>query len=524
MTTTRIITSGAYVGSELEAEFGRIPPCFLPVGGGLLIHKQLAQLAGPDVDLVLTLPADFTLSELAAQRIADQNCCVLGIDPDVSLGRSIAHALATLAPTGAVEIVHGDTLISIPSDASGDAMSVGAAGDGYHWASADIETGCIARIHDNGFDAEASLRPILTGYFRFSDADALLRALVRADYRFIAALNDYVVDHPSTPLEIDGWLDFGHLQTYFRSRHHLAAARHFNELRIADGVVHKSSSQSFKLSAEAHWLRSLPSSMQLYAARLIEDQVVEGAYATEYAFVPTLAEIYLSRLGATGWSRILDAVGSYLDAEAATAQGSTTALADLAIGKTLQRIERSPEAYRDIDRELTINGIAVPTGRRIVERLGQIIAAAPAQPSTIMHGDLCFSNILYNSRNQRITVIDPRGYTQDGVIDPRGDLRYDIAKFGHSVIGRYDQILAGNVHYARDGDAVTLTHEDNARHNWLESAFCERSFAGIPAARDDVIATMITLFISMIPLHSDAPARQSAFYANSLALYARFFG
>lgn len=524
MTVTRIITSGAYVGSELEAEFGRIPPCFLPVGGGLLIHRQLAQLSAPDVDLVLTLPADFILSDLAAQRIADQGCRVLGIDPSVSLGRSIAHALATLAPTGAVEIVHGDTLIAVPAGIGGDAMSVGAAGDGYHWASADIEAGSIARIHDNGFDAEASPRPILTGYFRFSDADALLRALVRADYRFIAALNDYVADHPCAPLQIDGWLDFGHLQTYFRSRHHLAAARHFNELRIADGVVHKSSSQSFKLSAEAHWLRSLPAPLQLYAARLIEDQAVEGAYATEYAFVPTLAEIYLSRLGATGWSRILDAVGTFLDAEAATAQGTTTALADLAVGKTLQRIERAPEAYPDIDRELTINGSAVPTGRRIVEHLAAIIAAAPPQPSTIMHGDLCFSNILYNSRNQRITVIDPRGYTQDGVIDPRGDLRYDIAKFGHSVIGRYDQILAGNVEFARHGDALTLTHEDNARHNWLEDAYRERSFAGIAAARADVMATMITLFISMIPLHSDAPARQRAFYANALALYARFFG
>lgn len=524
MTVTRIITSGAYVGSELEAEFGRIPPCFLPVGGGLLIHRQLTQLSAPDVDLVLTLPADFILSDLAAQRIADQGCRVLGIDPSVSLGRSIAHALATLAPTGAVEIVHGDTLIAVPAGIGGDAMSVGAAGDGYHWASADIEAGSIARIHDNGFDAEALPRPILTGYFRFSDADALLRALVRADYRFIAALNDYVADHPCAPLQIDGWLDFGHLQTYFRSRHHLAAARHFNELRIADGVVHKSSSQSFKLSAEAHWLRSLPAPLQLYAARLIEDQAVEGAYATEYAFVPTLAEIYLSRLGATGWSRILDAVGTFLDAEAATAQGTTTALADLAVGKTLQRIERAPEAYPDIDRELTINGSAVPTGRRIVEHLAAIIAAAPPQPLTIMHGDLCFSNILYNSRNQRITVIDPRGYTRDGVIDPRGDLRYDIAKFGHSVIGRYDQILAGNVEFARHGDALTLTHEDNMRHIWLEDAYRERSFAGIAAARDDVMATMITLFISMIPLHSDAPARQRAFYANALALYARFFG
>lgn len=35
-----LINSGAYVNPEFQAEFGEIPPCFLPVGNKKLIEFQ----------------------------------------------------------------------------------------------------------------------------------------------------------------------------------------------------------------------------------------------------------------------------------------------------------------------------------------------------------------------------------------------------------------------------------------------------------------------------------------------------
>ena len=537
---TRIITSGAYVGSELEAEFGHIPPSFLPVGTGLLIDRQIERLRSDDCRLILSLPCDFEIEPAITEALTRRGLTIVRTDPALSLGRSVASLLQTLSPQGAVEIIHGDTLITLPgNDAPGtldapdapDAMSVGPLGDGYQWANARVEDGVITAIAD---DQDSSVPPmILTGFFRFSQPDALLRALEETGHRFVAALGTYCALQRVAAVESQGWLDFGHVQTYFRSRHHLAATRHFNSLSIRDGVVHKSSAQSFKLAAEAHWLRSLPAPMQIYAARLIEDLHHAGGaddaaagYATEYAYLPTLAEIALSRLGRSGWSRILDAAGDYLSAEAATIDcpNATDALRLLAVDKCRDRIAAHPAAYPDIDRELTINGRRTPTGRAMIAHIEGIIAAAPPQPASIMHGDFCFSNILYNSRNQRVTVIDPRGFVRDGAADPMGDLRYDLAKFAHSVIGRYDHILAGATTLDRAGDTLTLTHAPNARMDWLEGAFLERRFAGIPAARDDIMATMISLFIAMVPLHSDQPGRQQMFYANAAALFARFFG
>ncbi len=37
-----LIMSGAYVGQELESEFGRIPPSFLPLGNRPLFQHQVA--------------------------------------------------------------------------------------------------------------------------------------------------------------------------------------------------------------------------------------------------------------------------------------------------------------------------------------------------------------------------------------------------------------------------------------------------------------------------------------------------
>ena len=58
-----LITSGAYVESELAAEFGRIPPAFLPVGNRRLYTYQIGQFGRLHERVCLTVPDDFRLDE-----------------------------------------------------------------------------------------------------------------------------------------------------------------------------------------------------------------------------------------------------------------------------------------------------------------------------------------------------------------------------------------------------------------------------------------------------------------------------
>ena len=50
--------------------------------------------------------------------------------------------------------------------------------------------------------------------------------------------------------------------------------------------------------------------------------------------------------------------------------------------------------------------------------------------------------------NQTIKIIDPRGHDHNGKNTIYGDLRYDLSKLTHSLIGPYDFIIAGRYEYA----------------------------------------------------------------------------
>ncbi|WP_439533846.1 phosphotransferase [Polymorphobacter sp.] len=523
----RLLTSGAYVGAELQAEFGRVPPAFLPVGGSLLIHHQLQRLGATASRTILSLPDDFVVDPIETGRLAAAGVEIVAMDPRLSLGRSVAKLIAAISEDSPIEIIHGDTLIDCLPAAVEDAMSIGEASDGYHWATVSVVDGCVASVANEVPVGDPQPGSILSGAFRFSDPALLLRCLVDADDSFVAALDAYARRRQVAAVAMAGWLDFGHLQTFFRSRHHLAASRHFNSLRITDGVVHKSSDQRFKMAAEASWLRTLPASLQLYSARLIEDDSSRtgDGYATEYAYLPTVAEIYLSRLNARGWQRILGAMTGFVEAETrCRGEGVSTSLATLGIEKTRARLEAARDVLPALDAERRIGGQACPAPSRMLEELFARIAAAPPRPPSIMHGDLCFSNILYNSRNQRICVIDPRGYVEDGRASAYGDTRYDLAKLAHSIIGRYDQILGGQYRLDDSAGNVELTLPADPVKDALEHQFLEQSVDGIAFDSDAVIATMITLFFSMIPLHREDPRRQRAFFANGAQLFMRFYG
>ena len=63
---------------------------------------------------------------------------------------------------------------------------------------------------------------------------ATLEMFARGD--FLASLNRYAQSTPLQPRVLSQWLDFGHLQTFFRSRLAVTTARAFNTVRI-DGLT-----------------------------------------------------------------------------------------------------------------------------------------------------------------------------------------------------------------------------------------------------------------------------------------------
>jgi hypothetical protein len=154
----------------------------------------------------------------------------------------------------------------------------------------------------------------------------------------------------------------------------------------------------------------------------------------------------------------------------------------------------------------------------MAERLAAMIPAGGDRRATVMHGDFCFSNILYDSRTRRVRVIDPRGLVGEQA-SLYGDQRYDLAKLAHSIVGRYDQIIAGRYRVAVAGADYELSFEENPAQAWLQEGLGDLVVDGCSGLDPAVRAVMTGLFLSMLPLHADRPDRQRAFLANALRLF-----
>lgn len=529
MTGIRLIASGAYVEQELSAEFGQIPPAFLPIGVSRLYEAQVS-FFGSGVPVYLTVPESFTPQHSDRRRLLELGVTLVPVPEDLSLGESIVYAINYIAAApGSVELLHGDTLIDAMPVGCDDLIAVHDEGDDYSWAAANLADQSLLGLEVIAAGTERSAeRPVACGYFVFSSSTLLVRAITRARGDFIAGLNLYLRDRALRAVRVTRWLDFGHIQTYFRSRRAMTTARSFNKLKFDSCTVHKSSDDRLKMQAEANWYSKLPAAVQPYCARIIEQGEADGFcfYRTEYLYAPTLAELFVfSSIGRPTWRKILRSCRDFLEVcVLCRGPGSgDLALAELAVDKTGARLERfAQETGFDIEKSTRLGGQPMPSLARIAEQMAEMVDLGSGRTETLMHGDFCFSNILYNSRAGRITVIDPRGYVRPTTPSTFGDIRYDLAKLSHSISGYYDYILAGRYVLTQEGShEFSLEFETGTHHDWLQREWAEMEVDGVGADSIGVRAIVVGLFLSMLPLHADRPDRQATFIANALRLYAQ---
>ena len=523
--TVRLIMSGALVGQELAAEFGPLPPAFLPVGTQRLYELQMKALAGAG-PVHLVLPESFAAPDHDLRRLTELGVEIIGAPEGLKLGEAVVYALNAIGAGDApVHLLHGDTLIADPPVDRDDVIVAGPRSNEYAWAEMEVSVeGRVQALVNSAAGEEGHDGwPIAAGYFAFASALDLLRALTRRRGDFVDGVNQYLAERPVALVEAPDWLDFGHVTTFFQSRLAVTTARAFNTVRIDGFTARKSSDDTAKMRAEAHWLQAAPPSVQIYCARLLGFGLEQGRayYDTEYEFLPVLSELFVyGAVARQPWLRILASCEDLLNALAA-ARGDASgdaALRALAGDKTRERLEAYARAGGVIDQPQRYAGRPCPPLIDIAERLTAAMDLASGRIGCAMHGDLCFSNLLYDSRNRRIKAIDPRGAV-NGAPSLYGDLRYDLAKLGHSIVGRYDQIIVGRYALRLDGDDHELAFDSAPCQPWLAGALGDLVVDGVGGLSLPVRAVTASLFLSMLPLHADRPDRQRAFVANALRLW-----
>ena len=515
-----IIASAAYISAEMAAEFGLLPPAFLPVGNTRLFKLQAELLRQFADRVVLTLPKSFIPSDHDVRLLAALGIETIAIPDGLPLAESLMlAAIHSLEGDEALTILHGDTLFLGLTDFPLDALSAHRGIHPYPWAA--MRDGAVVAAGEDD-------RDLVSGLFRFSRGVAFLKCLAAHKTDFLAALNTH-----GFRAEMAGqWLDFGHLNTYYDSRRALTTERAFNSLSITRDAVCKTSVQSDKIEAEAAWFEAIPAGLRGHVPAYLgraEPGANRPGYSLAYEYLCPLSDLYVFGAFAPAmWRRILAACGETLTLMRSwkPATIETGWFAHLYEGKAVERYRRfAVEAGFDPAQDWTINGHAFPSPLTLIGELSERIGEPNEADAGVLHGDFCFSNILFDFRRGGLKMIDPRGYAEPGRPGIYGDTRYDLGKLHHSVVGRYDFIVAGYYQLDRPApDALDFRVADGAAQQAVEAHFREVICGGDPERERLAAAISVLLFFSMLPLHAENRDRQWAFLANGYRLYDRYFG
>ena len=513
-----LITSGAYLDQEFRSEFGRIPPAFLPVGNRRLYTYQVDSLPA-EQRKVMTLPESFSVPSHDLTELEKIGVEVLFLDENLSLGQSVVTAinLSSHGPDAPLYILHGDTLITDLPAGEPDLVTLSEIDGAYNWAVhlPDHED-LLVQLDDTEPPRRVQ---IANGYFAFSDSGLLVRSIISAGNNFVQGINVYARTQAVSTRVVDHWLDFGHIHTFYRSKSRMTTQRAFNDLSIGHKIVRKTSTDANKMNAEYRWFKNLPDDLRVYAPHLIRRlEGNEPGYELEYLYLTSLNEMYVfGMLPAFVWRDALRGCFDFLDA----CRGHSVEVSDtessLFLDKTRRRLEQfSNESGTSLTNHWSVNGAQVPDLMSIADSTAEIIPVA--ETNCLIHGDFCFSNILFDFRTQSIKVIDPRGLDGTGTLCAGGDPNYDIAKLAHSVCGLYDFIVAGFVECSVQDHQVSLVLPRSQALDDTQSIFL-RMVAERGVTREQVFAMQVHLFLAMLPLHQDHPERQQALLGNALRLF-----
>lgn len=508
--TVFLITSADYIDDEMQREFGKIPPIFLPLNNKILFLEQAKSVPKNAKYKFVSLPNSFNILPWQKKILDENGFQVVYCDEKLSLAESIIDAINQFCVNvDKLQILLGDTIFhDINFHDLKDAVSIHKPHTQYKWSSLSKQEN------------------VVSGFFSFIHPYIFLKFLTKNKHDFIKAVDEYIQNSSSVEIISNGrWFDFGHLQTYFSSRRSFTTERIFNNLSFDKHSVTKSSLDKIKMEAEVNWYKKIPANLTIYTPRLLKGihEIEKGkcGYKIESLDAISLSDLYTTcNLSLTEWEKIFKSSTNFLKSIHKKTSNKILERRKLYIDKTNKRIkEFSNKTNISLSDDWIINDEVSPSLQEITDNTWKIISDHRDPLACFIHGDFCFSNILFDSRSELIRVIDPRGKLEDDQITPFGDPLYDIAKFNHSLIGFYDFIIGERYDlYFAENKIDFKIHSSSEIEDILQLGKLEL-ISKFNYSSELLAATTIQLFLSMLPLHYDNFKKQLAIIANTQRLY-----
>ncbi|MBA2613806.1 MAG: aminoglycoside phosphotransferase family protein [Bacteroidetes bacterium] len=310
-------------------------------------------------------------------------------------------------------------------------------------------------------------------------------------------------------------------------------ARAFNTISVdkKQGILTKSSNNFLKIKDEVKYYLNLPPQLLSLFPTLLSYKENFTSYTMEYIPSKDLSDLIVSeKITFSEGEYILESLFKVLHSIHSFRQSrpiSPSVLTNFYINKTLERIYslKSNPALRPLieGSHIVVNGKKYKTFKSLEEKFinsfKRLVLFKPAL--TAIHGDFCFSNILYSLSTHKIKLIDPRGSFLDKGI--YGDPHYDYAKLLHCLHGKYDFILNNNysLKEIKENEFTLDIYSNVLTKNLLKKYKILLNERGINL--NFLYFIEASLFLSMVSLHYEDLERQKALFIKGLTILNNFF-
>jgi hypothetical protein len=549
-----IIPAARFVGDDMRLEVGDIPPVLLPYAGQTALSHLVEAYDDSAADILVGIDQGRDDVHRFVPDGWGTTLKLVEVDGSGTLGSTVLQLLRiAIDKLGATSVVvnFADTIIV---DAARllrekDAVLCSEAQGLARWTTFSLDAhGRICDVQDKQVTDELRAdAAVFVGVFSVRDP-VLWRQYLEGDIDsdhaapgidpFYSSLLKYWDKSAPEAVWVDQWVDLGHADKYYEAQRGRFNRRHFNTLVLDSrrGTVTKTSRNAEKLNDEIHWYLDLPPDLQVYAPRLLRYRLGPQPFLVqEFYGYPSLADLFVfGKRDLSSWRTSIAGVKCLLEEFSAAApsiesDGGTVLAArcaEMYLGKTIRRLQETATTSHLLPlwhEPACLDGVWCPTVTEVLETLQAVVETAgllTEPPTTVLHGDLCLSNILFDVRSGTVRVVDPRG--SFGNRSVYGDGRYDIAKLLHSVEGDYDFLVRGLFRISRQGAKYELQTPRTSLHDGVSRILKEviaELFGADRLAQGEIIEAL--LFLSMVPLHSESVTRQTALLLKGLSLYGK---
>ena len=526
-----IIPSATIVSEELQ-NVGKLPTVIYPINGNVVfdyLYRQYSDICNIEI-------LCYENAYLVHEKLTNYKRITI---TDLSQIDDLAHTVYYgIKNAGELIINFGDTIVMDNIfEYEGDCFFYAEDYVSDKWTFFNCEKGELKDIFDKTNIVSNRKKSLFVGVFYLKDAMLFKECLEKAFCMktsistFYLALQLYSKKNYLTAIKTSKWFDIGHADKYYNSRLEVKA-REFNHIMIDRnrGILTKFSDNKNKFIGEIQWYLKLPSDIEYIRPRIFSYSLdYNSPYVNmEYYAYHTVHELFLNAdLNEHQWKQIFDRIRFICkDMQKYTVKDEKilSSLEEMYLNKTIHRLEDlKKERMFDIyfQKNIYVNNTKYISLNKVIDVLKKIIPEMlyDVKEFSIIHGDMCFANMMIDNNFTFIKLIDPRG--KFGLFDIYGDFRYELAKLFHSVDGKYDYIIKDLFKLNYKDNVIQYTIQENYRafdlFEILKNTFKDE--IGTDLAKIELIEAL--LFLSMIPLHKESYEHQLVMLGTGLDILNR---